>query len=691
GGSPFFVEELARHVGDAPRSEPDALELDEVLWQRIAALPPTPRHVLELVCTASGQSTRARIAHAAGLDEQALFEATRSLRAAHLVRATGLRRDDTLEPYHDRVRDAVERHLDPRRRRLCHQRLARALAEDGGARVAPHALVGHTLAAGDQAGAAKHAEEAAKHARAATAFDRAADFYRMALDLGGHDAERARALRLELARALAEAGRGAESADAYEAAAEGADEATRRDCQRLAAEQLLISGHIERGVARLDDALEALGEPPLATPRRALFAVLWRRLGLRLRGLSWSERAPEEVPAEERARLQLIGASALGLSMVDAIRGAAFSARFAQLALRSGDPFEVARALGSEANMSSYQARFRRARRFMDALAELTERHPDEPYLQGWVAATRGGFAYFRGEFAECEAHMQAALAGFGRVRGATWERNNSNLFALFGLRYQGRLRELARQVAALQRDAERRGDLYMKVNLQRYGGHYGALLADRPEEAWENLERAVWPAPAETFHLQDWQRLEARCSILLYEGRAADGRERAEAELAALDGSLLTRIHTIRSSAAFIRGRLLLGSAPDEGERRAVRRLARGLARRGGFVAAFGALLRAGEAEQRGDREAVVEAYRAALAIAERHGMGFHRAVIQRRLAEQLGGDEGRALRAASDTWMQAQGVVAPERMAQLLVPRPTRRLSAVGDALDGLGRETD
>ena len=86
-----------------------------------------------------------------------------------------------------------------------------------------------------------------------------------------------------------------------------------------------------------------------------------------------------------------------------------------------------------------------------------------------------------------------------------------------------------------------------------------------------------------------------------------------------------------------------------------------------------------------------VVEAYRAALAIAERHGMGFHRAVIQRRLAEQLGGDEGRALRAASDTWMQAQGVVAPERMAQLLVPRPTRRLSAVGDALDGLGRETD
>jgi len=627
--------------------------------------------VLELVCTATGQITHGLIARAADMTEEELFRAARTLRSAHLVRTTGPGRDDSIEPYHDRIRVAVEGHLRPRRRRALNELIADALAVSGAAKTSPHALVGHTLAAGDQAGAAEHAAVAAKHASAATAFDRAADFYRMALELGQHDPDAARALRLSLARSLANAGRGAEAADAYDAAAEGADAALRRDCERLAAEQLLISGHIERGVKRLGQALEAIGEPVLATPRRALLSVLWRRFSLRLRGLKWNERPSAEVTKAERARLQIVGASALGLSMVDTIRGAAFNARFVQIALQSGDPEEVARALGTEATMSSYQASYDRARVFMGELEALAERHPAEPYIQAWLAAARASYGYFQGEFEQCEEQMRRALSLFARVRGVTWELNNSNMFALFSLRYRGELARLATEVAALRRDAERRGDLYMEVSVRRYGGHFRWLLDDRPEEALDDLERTQWPAPADIFHLQDWQRLDARCAIALYAGTVDEILDDAEADFGALSRSLLTRIHTIDSGAAYMRGRLLLASSRARSELRVVERLARRLQKHGGFPRVFAQLLLAGVRERQGNADRAVHHLRNSIALAEEYGMQFHRAVAQRRLAAHVDSDEAAELRIESDAYMRAQGVVAPQRMAEVLLPR--------------------
>jgi hypothetical protein len=55
----------------------------------------------------------------------------------------------------------------------------------------------------------------------------------------------------------------------------------------------------------------------------------------------------------------------------------------------------------------------------------------------------------------------------------------------------------------------------------------------------------------------------------------------------------------------------------------------------------------------------------------------GFHAADLalfdaaaRRRLGELLGGDEGAALVRKATTWMEAQGVVNPERITELLAP---------------------
>src|SRR3954463_8012506 len=84
------------------------------------------------------------------------------LRVANLVRTTASRGLTAVEPYHDRVRAAVLRRLDPAPKRMHHQRLALAL--EASERADPEALYAHWLGAGDGARAAQYAARAAEQA-----------------------------------------------------------------------------------------------------------------------------------------------------------------------------------------------------------------------------------------------------------------------------------------------------------------------------------------------------------------------------------------------------------------------------------------------------------------------------------------------------------------------------------------------
>jgi eukaryotic-like serine/threonine-protein kinase len=663
GGHPMFLQELMRHVESAG-SLAEAPQLDDALWSRIGLLGPDARQLLELVCIAGAPVARDVAMLACRIDGVAFERAASSLRVASLGRELRRGRELALEPYHDRVREAVGRRLDAARQRQLHARLAAAL-ERTEARD-PHLLLRHFLLAELPERAARYAEEAAERSLEAHAFDQAAELWQVALDLVPRTADDARRIRLRLGEALIMAGRGAAAAEHYLAAAEGADPATRLECHRHAAEQLLISGRIERGVSTLDTLLAEIDVTVPRTPRRAVAHLLWTRAKLRVRGLGFRERHRREIPDTDLARLEILNVAGQGLAVVDSLRGADFTARHLLEALRTGHRGEIARAMMTEAMFQSTQASIARARRLLARAVEIAD--PADPYLAGLGVGADGLISYFAGDLEHSIERLSQADGMMRQVPLASWARVTSRIFVMFALRFVGDFRRLRERYDQYMVDAELRGDQYLSSTLRRCCVPMW-LAEDDPDAAMGDVSHASWVPETAGFHVQHFHELIAHGEVALYVGAHRD-RARIADLTARLDASLLRRVTSIRDQMRYLEGRLALALDDDRADPRGGARRADHLGdqlMRGQRIArVWGLLLRGGAAHRRGDRTAAAAAYAAAAALAAGN-MRASAAVAQLRVAE-LRGDA--AAEAAARAELAELGVRNVDRMAQVIAP---------------------
>ena len=673
-GHPLFLHELARHA-ELADGHPRALRLDDALWARVQALEPPARKLLEVAAIAGAPIALEHAAHAAGLDSAAAMRWASLLRVAHLVRGAGSSRDDAIEPYHDRVRDAVLTHLGADEQRAHHAALAAALEAGGAGANDPQALVRHLEGAGEAERAAEQAVRAARLALHALAYDQAAELFRTALRLGHFSATEACARRVELGDALANAGRGPEAAEAYLEAAPAADSATRLECRRKAAEQLLISGHLDRGLAAVHDVLADVGVAWPATPRRALLSVLWNRARLRLRGLHWTPRDESEIPARDLIRLDVYKGLTLGLSMVDSIRGTDFQLRGLLLALQTGERRRVGRALSLEAiNLAAMGTRaMPRAQAVLAETSRIAEESGD-PYLRAFAAAAAGTVSYFGGHFRSAQSRLvEAETLMREQTSGTSHELANLRLYRLFALRHQGACAELRRWFDEYLREAVRRSDRFMETTLAR-SCCLVWLAGDDVGHARRDLDRRAWSPPEGGYHLQHWYELRARTEIDLY-CRAVEGsRARAEAQLEQLSRALWMRVQIVRTESWWLRGRILLASADGAGRSSAVAEVAHWITRlereKIGYAGVWAKLLRAGAAVREGERALAIDALGVAIAEAQAAEMSLCAAAAQRRLGELLRGSQGNDLVIEADRHMTALGVLAPAKMAEVIAP---------------------
>ena len=678
-GSPFFLMELTRYLQNRTLEQIAGKGLDAMLSERIDELGEAARVLAEVVAVAGEPMTRRIIALATALPSAELSRQLALLRAQRVVRSSGSRADDTIEPYHDRVREVLLDALPDDRRARHHRAFATALSGQGTA----DQLARHWHGAGEHDRAAGHARRAGDEARAKLDFDRAARFYEMALEGGKLADDERRGLRTQLADALADSGRPREAADQFLSAAHGSDTATALELRRRAAGSLLQSGYVAEGLELTRVVLAGVGLQLPRTPMRALLSALLRRAWLRIRGLGFKPRALSEISQAELTRVDVCESVSFGLAMVDAFRAMDFGSRFLVGALKLGEPWRVSRALALEADLLAAMSSEKRAMRLLAQLEEMTS-HFDTPQATSQLLSTRGLLDFFlHNKWRRAVDQLGEAINLFrGAVGRAGFELDTISIFSCMSLYYLGEVGELSRRIPAMAQGATRTGNRYTAVTL-RCAFPVAWLARREPDEIESEITAALasWTNPDGAYQLQHLLALCSRVDLALYRGDHARATPLIDADWplirrwlvdrpptnALLLGSTLAR-HAIACAAAEPAG----SSARREHTALARRHVKKLRKARMPMQRVCARMVDGAAAELAGDLDGAVAGYRANLAELERYETMLFAHAVRHRLGRLLGGDEGAAMQSAARAALDAQGVREPERMLAMLLPGP-------------------
>jgi tetratricopeptide (TPR) repeat protein len=676
GGHPLFIAELAYHSHSASEIAGTRPSLDAALEARAERLEPPVRRLLELCALAGGPIPQRVLASAAGSDPSAFDQHLSILRVNHLARTTGAHRGDLVEPYHDRVREALLASLSAETQAAGHQRLAVALEAHGPC--SPEILATHYQGAGHRDRAAELFALAADAAIEALAFDHAARLYQLSLELDPTGDARARELRIKLGEALANAGRAAEAARQFLDAIEGADPARALDLTRRAAENYLTSGHVEEGLALTEKALAAVGMRLPGSQAKALWSILRDRLFLSLRGTRHRPVDESQVPRAVLSRIDILHTVSIGLIWVDLFRSQALATRHNVLAFRAGEQQRVIRALCFESNVAAVRGQAHRAielAQLVESMAQTSHR-PDLTGLamQAWaVVELQDG--RWRLAVEHCRGADRTWREQCTGVRHMLFTVHTMEIALLYNL---GQLAELRRVAERYLAEAEVRDDRLELTVFRTCEGNVMWLVDDDPREARKQALEATRMWYEHGTLVRVYGDLLAQGNIDLYEepeGQAA--WTRVSARWAALRRTMLLEVPLNRANMHWLRARAALAAAAGTQARPRHRFLssaagdARRLAREPmPFCQALAQLIGSSIAVLRGDPETGARLADEALAGFEATDMALLAAAARRQRGLLLGGTEGQGLVAQADVWMANEGVVHPARMAAMLAP---------------------
>ncbi len=678
GGSPFFVLELSRHLLEQRYLKPggDAaveLTLAKVLQARCAELSPEVRKLLEAIAVAGRPISQERIKQVAGL-AMGDFRSISILRHRHMVRTQGPRTTDLVEMYHDRIRQHVAGSLSKDALRQYHQRLAEVL-EASGARDAEWIAL-HLEGAGQTDRAVEYLVQAAKNADAMLAFDRAAALYQHAIELKPPPAGDI-ALPSALAKSLANAGRGAEAAAVYLAAAKEASDQERIELQRLAAEQFLRSGYIDEGINNLRAVLGAIGLRYPKTPVSTLAAVAWARMRVRMRGERYRQRDAATLSPRHLQQLDLSAVAASTLGMCDTLRGAYYSARHQLLSLASGDLLRIGRAYATEALFSCLwgPAARRRSQRLIEKSFAIAEQ------VQVPIA-----FAY--PEYAAALTHYQAGLWAQARdaasraidilrhqCRGRAYEIHAASMVRIWSLWSLGEIRQFATEVPELVIEGKRRGDLYLATDFGSGSMNLAWLCRDDLAGAERNAEEARQRWSPKGYQLQHYWSLLASAHIALYQDQAQQAWEMVESEWRKFWWSTQRKITQVNLEALYLRARCAMAVAARDIERERALGVLASVAKKlrrhpEASACPLSILTQAGLSALHGDKTRAIETMMAAAQSCDEAAMPLFAAAARLRAGKWMGTAQGEKLGQTAEDWMRTEHIARPDRIAALLVP---------------------
>jgi tetratricopeptide (TPR) repeat protein len=688
-GNPFFVEELIRSLevkhedGEAPPlpSRVPHVSLREVILSRFQRLPEGPRRLLEVTAVAGHPLDEGIALSAAALDEG-------SLGALVLLRSGGLLRWRVdgqamqLELGHNRIRESIHAQLDVAVRRDHHRRLAESLA----AALCPDAelLVHHYEGAGDLVQAMRYAMVAAEHADEAFAFARAAELYGRALAWSREAPEAARpercGLLIRYADALARSGRCAEAAVQYLAAADESTPERALALRQQAAEQYLVSGHLDAGLGVLTPIFKELGVGLPASKARAGLRMLRLALELLIRNWRFNERNAAEVDPRDLLRIDACWSLYEGLSHSEPVTAVCLLLESTCLALRAGEPGRVAQGLCSIGVMMLVTGKPWALARGTALLArgEALAERLDNPLLLGLISLYESSRSQILGRWGEALAHIERAQRLLLQERSSVRFQRQSfiELIAFAALEALGRLKDLGDRAALWEREAQEMGDLYASWGATLHRA-LARIAAGEVDEARRRVREVIARWSRRDFLVQHMEVLRIEAYGDLYEGRPLAAYARVRAAWPAIRASQLLQVQFTRLKMLLLHARSAIASAEvaahggrsrflaeAEDDARRLEREVRSDAQ------AAAHLLRAGIARVRGDKDAALVHLDAAIQGYQAAEMALDVACARRAQGMLIGGDQGRALVAEADAFMASQGIHHPQQWLSVQAP---------------------
>jgi serine/threonine protein kinase len=685
-GSPLFIEQLAHDVKSNALLDGTGQifqggtrpTLSRSIVERVNRLPESSRKLLE-VAVVAGRPLDSRLAFTAAEVGTSSLMALVLLRSTGFIRVRGERGETFLEICHDRIRESVSSSLAPDVLAAHHRHLAAAI--EAMPEPDPEVLAVHHHGAGDLPRAARNAHLAAERASRVLAFERAAELYARALEWsagGPEDSPTARrALSIRRADALVNAGRGAEAAPLYLHSSKGDvfSEALGLRCR--AAEQFLVSGHIDEGIGILMPLLQELGLYYPGGTFGAVGSSVLLLLGLGLRGLRFKERPEAELDPVELGRIDACWAATQGLMNVDPLRASYFQLQHMHLSLGAGEPARVATALSALGVVLLSLG----TRRGLDwgtsllARGQAIAERLDNPFLLAMAAIMDSSRGLVLGDWNESLARTHHAMTLLERCRGVQLWRNCARNMEVYALEALGRFKEVAARTAEWQREAVQLQDIFGQLTAMAYAAP--PLLAAHDLEGARRLARevvALWSRRG--FFIQHMHALRIETYAELHEGNPGKARARLLADWPGLRSSQMLQAQFPRLEMLLLRARTALACAAAEGPggrellalaEQDARSFEREIRR---DTRATASLIRACAARIQGHDTAALTFLDEAISGYNDVQMSLHAASARRAKGVVLGGETGRALIAQADTFLRGLGVENPERWLAAQAP---------------------
>lgn len=290
-GSPLFVVELVRYRGDrvaagTTSASTRQVSLDYVIGARVAQLSPPALRLLRVIAVAGRPVAQQLAVEAAQLDRDARAILLR-MRASHFVRTAGDDDRDTVETFHNRVRELVIRGLELAELRTIHASWATVLTRDSlaqGGQEDVDGLAYHWLGAGEEDKALHYTVQAARRAHAVHANHDAVRDFETALTILVKRSDAASSqLRVQIEE---EAAQSARQAGMYQRAAELLGGCLQRATTKIARADIHVGlgqvyqemGESERAIEELETALRYYGQAPPSSTAALVLQTLGQYL-----------------------------------------------------------------------------------------------------------------------------------------------------------------------------------------------------------------------------------------------------------------------------------------------------------------------------------------------------------------------------------------------------------------------------